>query len=105
MTSPDQSIETYSYDDKGNDIKSVKDAAGNTTTVTTDAVGNIIADTDGNNNRTEYRQYDQLNRLKAVIDANRQKTTFIVGVILFVIGLIVLLREYFIKESEYNSLR
>ncbi|MFE6074186.1 polymorphic toxin type 8 domain-containing protein [Paenibacillus sp. NPDC057886] len=74
-TYPDQSIETYSYDDKGNDIKSVKDAVGNTTTVTTDAVGNIIADTDGNNNLTEY-QYDQLNRLKAVIDANRQKTTY-----------------------------
>ncbi|WP_338709179.1 DNRLRE domain-containing protein [Paenibacillus amylolyticus] len=74
-TYPDQSIETYSYDDKGNDIKSVIDAAGNTTTVTTDAVGNMTANTDGNNNRTDYH-YDKLNRLKSVIDPKQKETTY-----------------------------
>ncbi|MFB8374542.1 polymorphic toxin type 8 domain-containing protein [Paenibacillus taichungensis] len=74
-TYPDQSIETYSYDDKGNDIKSVIDAAGNTTTVTTDTVGNMIANTDGNNNRTDYH-YDKLNRLKTVIDPKQKETTY-----------------------------
>lgn len=75
VTNPDQSVETYGYDNEGNYIKTVKDAAGITTSVVTDTVGNVISKTDGKGNVYSY-QYDKLNHLKQVTDSYNEKTSY-----------------------------
>ncbi|WP_336788309.1 DNRLRE domain-containing protein [Paenibacillus sp. MMO-177] len=62
---PNHTIESY---DISNNVKTIKDAAGNITTTTYDTIGNIISQTNGNGYKTLF-DYDNQNRLKKVTDS------------------------------------
>lgn len=75
VTYPDNSVVLYSYDEKGNYVQMITDAANNTTTTITDSVGNVISRTDSNGSTTSY-QYDKLNHLEQVSEADGIITSY-----------------------------
>lgn len=66
---------TFDYDTNGNYVTSSTNPAGDTTTSTYDAVGNVISYTDGKQNTTSY-EYNSRNLLTKVTDADHNITSY-----------------------------